>query len=316
MKLNPTTTVADMLLACFILILAFNACSVIFFFMMSKKMLWIGVLMLIALYLLLSETLHYMGGNWSELKEDLFSSKREQYYWTIFSNYIGLWIMAAAQVFHIKSKSNELLRQKEEHLRIQKEIEAREMSFAFRTVQINPHFLFNVLAGIRSQTADLLPKVAHNMKNLAELLQYMLLTANEGRKRILLNKEIQQLQKYIQLEKSRFDQTCVHYSVKGLSDTHKTVPFALITIVENAFKYGVYTDQNKPISISLEISDQQFQFQCVNTIDPAKTDRPSLGIGHKNLKARLDIAFPNSYHFQATRLENDTYYVNLIIQQE
>ncbi len=314
-KVHPETGWLSQLLAWLILLVVFNGCLAILYIVFLKKMIWKSIVLIIILYIVLTEGVYYMGRGWVELKEELFSTKREQYYWTMFANYIGVWIMAGGLLFHIKSRVNDRLRREQELLRYEKEIEAKEMEFALRTVQLSPHFLFNVLSGMRSRTQMVLPEVAKDMDSLADLMKYTLSASEEGKKKVLLYKEVEALEYYIALERSRFENTYIDYTVQGMSLSHKIVPVSLITLVENAFKYGVYTDAQCPMEIRLLITDDMLLFECTNKIDRAKVGLRSLGTGHKNLRSRLEIAFPGRYHFEALEMADDWYYTGLRIEQ-
>lgn len=315
-KLKPEADGLSQLIAWLILLFVFNACLAILYVVFLRKMIWKSLLLIIVLYVLLTEGMYYMGEEWIELREELFSTKREQYYWTVFANYIGVWIMAGSLLFHIWSRINDRLRQEEALRRHQKEIEAREMQFALRTVQVNPHFLFNALAGMRSRTQELLPAVAGDMDRLSDLMWYILSASEEGKKKVLLYKEVEALESYIALERSRFEHTYIDYRVEGMSLSHKIVPVSLITLVENAFKYGIYTEGQTPIEIKLSITEEAVLFECTNRIDKAKGLQSSLGTGHRNLRSRLEIAFPGCYQFEALEIGDDRYYVGLRIEQE
>ncbi len=314
-KIRPETGWQNQLMAWLILLFAFNACLAIMYIIFSRKMIWVSFFSAIGLYVLLSEWTHRMGWEWVHFKGELFSTKREQYYWMVFANYLGVWIMAASLLFHIKSRISDRLRQQEAELRHQKEIEAKEMQFALHTVQISPHFLFNVLGGMRYRIQELLPEVAGDMDKLNDLMRYTLSASEEGKKHVLLYKEIEALECYIDLERMRFENTYVEYIVEGTPLSHKIVPVSLITLVENAFKYGIYTDEHTPIQVKLLITDEEVLFECTNKIDHARTRESSLGTGHKNLRSRLEIAFPGNYHFEAMVIAEDWYYVRLRIKQ-
>lgn len=313
---RPDKTFIDQLVACGLFFLAFNGCILILYLVMMKKWIWKSVVLVILLYLLMTESIHFMGGVWIDLKEDIHSGETETYYWNMLNKYIGAWTMAVGLVFHIKATINARLREKEARLRHAKEIEAKEMEFAFRTVQNNPHFLMNVLTNLKQRTAQVLPDVAEHIGQIATLVTYQLSASNEGTKQVLLYKEINALQLYLALERSRFTECFVDFEITGQASHHKMVPTTLITLVENAFKYGLYTDSSNPVKIRLDIAEDQIVFQCTNTIDQSKQDRPSMGLGHKIIRTRLDFVYGERYSLEASKMGQDKYHVNLIIDQK
>lgn len=310
-QIRPYITFGDECIALILLILIFNACMLIFYAMVLKKWIWKSVALVILLFILLAELI----GQLELFGVRIYNAQEATYYWTMLSKYIGVWIMAAGLVFHIKSQLNVKLKQQETELRHQKEMEAKEMEFAFRTVQLNPHFLFNVLSTIQGKTIQLLPEVAHDMEQLAQLLRYLLESSDQVKKKVLLINEMEALEQYIQLEKSRFDHVYMQYRVVGEPTFHKVGPGLLITLVENAFKYGLYTDHDKPIIISLCIDEDKIVFECSNWIDIAKKKSASLGIGLKNLQERLEFAFSNGFKYD-TSIKDNRYNVRLLINQD
>lgn len=314
-KLKPDITILDMALAWLLLFCAFNACVAILYILVDRRKIAKACILIILLYVLLTEVVHQLGGAWVELKEELFSSKREQYYWRVFNNYIAVWMMAGAFVFHIRARMNERLRQHEMALRHQKEIEAKEMQFALRTAQVSPHFLLNVLAGIQGKALDVSPAVARDVEQVADIMQYMLSVSDHGKKKVLLLTELGALERYLNLQRSRHEKLYIEYRQEGTVTTQKIVPFALITLVENAFKYGLYTLPNRPIKIGLKLTDNEILFTCENVVDKGKTEAYSMKLGLKNLRTRLGIAFPQKYTLLTEKREKDKFYVELHVLQ-
>lgn len=314
-KLNPNVSIYNVGIAWCVLFIAFNVCAIILYVIVSKKTLWMAILMVIALYILLSEAQNLFGLRVTEIKEGLFSSSRERYYWTVFNNYVGLWFMVAGLVFNCKAKENYRMRMREMELRFHKEKEAQEMKFAFYTLQLNPHFLYNVLSGIKSKVESMSSPLAKQIEQLTDLLKYLLSQSDAGKKKVLLVKELEALNNYLALEKQRYKGVEVDYVVEGIPEGQKVVPAALITIVENAFKYGVYNCADDPIRIKLILSHDWVIFEYFNKINLSRKGGMSLGTGHKNLIARLQMAFPDAYAFECRASNEQYYYVRLQINQ-
>lgn len=221
--------------------------------------------------------------------------------------------MSAMLAFHVKSKISDKLRRQEMARRYEREIEIRDAKIAFHTAQINPHFLCNVLTGIQRQIT--LNEASDAIERLANLMRYLLSVSSEGAKSVHIDKEIAGLTQYIQLECERFEECYVDYRIEGAPYELQIPPVTLITLVENAFKYGIYTDPDRPLKIYLTLVKNQLVFECCNAIDKAKKSRLSTGLGHKNIVARLDMVFPNRYSFLTEETEGKNYRVKLVINQ-
>ncbi|MEO7444328.1 MAG: histidine kinase, partial [Ferruginibacter sp.] len=68
--------------------------------------------------------------------------------------------------------------------------------------QLHPHFLFNTLNNIYSFALENSPKTPQMILKLSSLLSYMLYDCKEDE--VLLEKELEVMQNYIDLEKERY----------------------------------------------------------------------------------------------------------------
>jgi two-component system LytT family sensor kinase len=318
-NIRPEVTASNQLVAFAITLLMFNACIGLFYTLFLKNWIWKSAVLIVVLFFTATELIQHFGASW--IRDSTgpitllpWSQQDEQYYWRMFNRYLGLLMMSAGLVFHIRSVINAHGLKKEAELRHAKELEAKEMEFAFHMVQINPHFLYNVLNGMQQRTKGVLPEVTESLDQLGDLMHYLLTASKDGVKRVLLFREIEAIESYILLERSRFENCYVDLKVIGEPTVHKLVPGTLLTLVENAFKYGIYTDVDHPIEIRLLIEADSLVFECSNTIDRSRKTSASSGLGHKNIIARMDAVFPGRYTFEALE-EGDTYMVKMIINQ-
>ena len=175
----------------------------------------------------------------------------------------------------------------------QKENLKSELSFL--RSQISPHFLFNVLnnivAMVRIKSEELEPTVI----KLSSLLQYMLYETDE--EKVLLKKEVEYLQSYIDLQQMRFSSKLnmqVHFDIRD--EWEAIEPMLLVPFIENAFKHGNGLQRNPEIHISLRVENNLLDFQVKNKyvlLDNSK-DKIS-GIGLANVKRRLDLLYENRH---------------------
>ena len=91
-------------------------------------------------------------------------------------------------------------------------------------------------------------------------------------------------------------------------------PLLFISLIENAFKHGVSSNQKSDIDISLTADDGLLTFVCDNTNHPKDdADRSGSGIGLENTRRRLQLLYPDKHTWEQT-LVNDIYHIKITIQ--
>ncbi len=161
--------------------------------------------------------------------------------------------------------------------------------------QVSPHFMFNVLnnmVALARKKSDLLEP---SLMKLSQLLRYMLYETHE---RVPLQKEVEYLQSYIDLQQQRFGKTV---EVKAAFDigqgSHSIEPMLLIPYVENAFKHGVSMIQDPSIEIILKVETNQLDFRVRNKFRPEGEEikDEASGIGMANVERRLKLLYPGKH---------------------
>jgi hypothetical protein len=177
--------------------------------------------------------------------------------------------------------------------------------------QINPHFLFNTLNSIYALAVKGDEKTADAVINLAGLMRYMIKEAHGDR--ISLQKELDYLTNYVELQKSRLRETAaVSLSIKGQAGVLEIAPLILITFVENAFKYGINPDMESRISIDIDIHDGILDLSVFNTKVVISSLDLSTGIGLDNTRSRLEKLYYKKHRLEITD-EKDYYTIFLSI---
>jgi sensor histidine kinase YesM len=182
--------------------------------------------------------------------------------------------------------------------------------------QINPHFLFNMLNGIKALVRRDPEKATIVILKLSEFLRYQLYENND--EKILLRSEINFLTNFLDLEKLRRDNLSTDISSQTTPRTLNSVflpPNLFTTFVENAVKHSVtISGAESYIRITIEINEGKLYFSCVNSKDPDY--RPSSekhsGLGLANIKRRLDLLYADNYVLEITSTENE-YTIKLTI---
>jgi sensor histidine kinase YesM len=183
--------------------------------------------------------------------------------------------------------------------------------------QINPHFLFNMLNGIKALVRTDPEKAILVIMKLSEFLRYQLYENNE--EKTSLKSEIIFLINFLDLEKLRRDNMSVDIS-PGKDDLSIFngiyLPPNLFTIfVENAVKHSVNINgTGSYIKISIEIKENKLYFNCINSIDPGYTSsqEKNSGLGLANIKRRLALLYGDNHTLEINTIKNE-YNVKLII---
>ena len=170
-------------------------------------------------------------------------------------------------------------------------VENQRTELAFLRSQINPHFLFNTLNNVYSLlflNSDRAPKI---IERLTVMLRYGLYERSET---VLLEREIEYLLNYLELEQLRLDHELeLRLSLPTPEDRRVEIPpLLLISFLENAFKHG---DLKRPLTVNLELIDGQLQYTVINQVAPHKQTDTVGGIGLENLRRRLELLFPGRY---------------------
>ncbi len=177
--------------------------------------------------------------------------------------------------------------------------------------QINPHFLFNTLNSIYALAVKGDEKTPDAVINLAGLMRYMIKEAHGDR--ISLQKELDYLTNYVELQKARLRETAaVSLSIKGEAGSLEIAPLILITFVENAFKYGINPDMESRISIGIDIHDDTLDLSVFNTKVVISSLDLSTGIGLDNTRSRLEKLYYKEHRLVITD-EKDHYSIFLSI---
>lgn len=178
----------------------------------------------------------------------------------------------------------------------EKETENLKTELAFLRSQVSPHFMFNVLnnmVALARKKSDLLEP---SLIKLSSLLRYMLYETDE--EKVLLEKEIEYLQSYIDLQVQRFGKKVkVNVEMNEFDASYFIEPMLLIPFVENAFKHGTSSVQNAEINIELKAKDNLLQFMVSNSYENNVNeikDKTS-GIGLQNVQRRLKLLYPNMH---------------------
>jgi sensor histidine kinase YesM len=220
--------------------------------------------------------------------------------------YNAIWILA----FHLYHYAK-----RESAIEVEKtklENEAIKAQLHQLTAELNPHFLFNSLNSIKALVNHEPQQARHAIVLLSEILRHALhLSKKES---ITLAEELEQVEKYLQLEKIRFEERLEFtFDISPQAKSASILPFTLLNLVENAIKHGISQNINGgDINISVHIVGGDLKMEVHNTGQLANSPYNGNGIGIKNIKERLQLLHGSRAHFDV--FNTNTYQVTAIIQ--
>ena len=180
------------------------------------------------------------------------------------------------------------------------QLETRLVETRLRTLEaeLHPHFLFNTLHAI-STLVHSKPDAADRMiSRLSDLLR--LTFDRTGAPRIPLHEEVEFLQKYLEIEQTRFqDRLTVEYAIDPDTLDAEVPRLILQPLVENAIKHGVSPKPGQGlIRISAEHYDDRLALE-VRDNGVGLTERTRLhgGVGLSNTRDRLDCLYGPAHRF-------------------
>jgi len=181
--------------------------------------------------------------------------------------------------------------------------------------QLHPHFLFNAFNSLYSLSLKNHPDTSAYILKLSSMMRY--LTDETHLEQVPLNKEIDFIEKYIAIEKIRFGEDArMKLTIDGtIHNATLIAPFLLVTLVENAFKHGFYTNsKNAFVNINIHLENNKLEFQVENSLFEKQHFQESNreGKGLENLKQRLQLLYPKSSSITANHTEK-TYATQLKI---
>ncbi len=187
----------------------------------------------------------------------------------------------------------------------EKENENLKTELSLLRSQASPHFMFNVLnnmVALARKKSDLLEP---SLLKFSSLMRYILYDADE--EKVVLEKEIDYLQSYIDLQQQRFGKNVqINVNLHQFDDNYEIEPMLLIPFVENAFKHGTGIIEDAAITVQLKAEKGMLYFNVQNKYDPTSIeirDKTS-GIGLANVKRRLNLLYGDKQNLLISRKDN------------
>jgi two-component system, LytTR family, sensor kinase len=171
--------------------------------------------------------------------------------------------------------------------------------------QLNPHFLFNTLNSIYSLSLQKSEHTPEVVVKLADIMRYLIYECNEDK--IPLDKEIEFIRNYIEIEKIRY-KADIRFNVEGITTGVMIEPFLFISFVENGFKHAMDHSFGEPfIFVTLRVANGQVVLNVLNSsnadleVQAKRLDGRS--IAHS--RSMLELLYPASYDLDIIQTEKD-----------
>jgi LytS/YehU family sensor histidine kinase len=173
--------------------------------------------------------------------------------------------------------------------------------------QLNPHFLFNALNGIKALILTEPLQSREAIGQLSDLLRLSLKTNLFDN--IPLSEEMEILENYLSIEKIRFqNRLTIEFDIPKDLRNYQVLPFSLQILAENAVKHGIGKQKNGGIvKTTVEKVDKNLILKVSNTGNLKSSldfSKENTGIGLENLRKRLKINFGEKATFEIQDLNN------------
>lgn len=184
---------------------------------------------------------------------------------------------------------------------------------AFIRSQINPGFLISTLDYLYQETLGPAPVAAKSISSLSDIMEYALSKeASSGF--VKLEKEIGLIENFLLLHQTRqVHEAQLKFSYTKESLTMEFIPLILMTLTENILKHGELDDPDKPAEIKINYENSILSIETSNR-QAINSKIPSHGIGVKNIKDRLFLAYGETAVFKYSLDSKNYFHTSIKVQ--
>jgi two-component system, LytTR family, sensor kinase len=183
-------------------------------------------------------------------------------------------------------------------------------------MQLHPHFLFNTLHAISSLMRRDVEAAERMIARLSDLLRLTL--ENAGAQETSLRQELEFLESYLEIEKTRFrDRLQVKMDIEPETLDARVPNLILQPLVENAVRHGVAPHAAPGlIEISARLKENKLELQVRDNgagLPDARRAEIKEGVGLANTRARLEQLYGADYLFDLNNRDKGGLVVSLTI---
>jgi uncharacterized protein YlzI (FlbEa/FlbD family) len=166
---------------------------------------------------------------------------------------------------------------------------------SYLKAQINPHFLFNTLNSLYALTIEKSDAAPDAVIKLSNMMRYVVTESTNDL--VPLEKEVSYITDYIDMQRLRIpEDSNLEYTVIGNAKGKSIAPMVIIPFIENAFKYGINSEEDWHIAIAIEILDNHFILDVTNNkVKVSFPDDHATEQGIENTTKRLEFIYPGKH---------------------
>jgi len=221
-------------------------------------------------------------------------------YMTALNIFISIMIITAYTVIIIYNRFKTALEKQVREIESLKRLHI-EARFAILQSKVNPHFLFNTLNTILDLIYKKPKKVESVILNLSEIYRRVLdLPDSEA---ISLEKEINLVKTYLEIEKVRFNER-LQYDISIAKELNQFFipPLIIHTLVENAVIHGISPKkEGGEIQIKAGAHEDNIEITVSDNGTGMKKQHRPAGFGLHGVQERLKLFYKNNALFEITR---------------
>jgi len=193
--------------------------------------------------------------------------------------------------------------QKEEQKNRILEKEKLQAELAFLRNQVSPHFFMNTLNNIHALIDIDTEDAKESIVKLSRMMRYLLYDSERGK--TTLETELEFIKGYVELMKLRLLPN-VEITLSFPEDIPgiQIPPLLFISLIENAFKYGISYREKSFIVIELKVEKDSLDFKVRNSLHQHNLQNEAGGIGLTNMRKRLELLFGTDFVFTADEKEH------------
>ncbi len=209
--------------------------------------------------------------------------------WTVL---LFIWSLGYfAYVYFIRSRREEI-----RNLRLQ--TADRDNQLNTLRAQMNPHFMFNALNGIRALVDEDPDKAKRAITQLSAILRNAMATVR--REVVPLGEEIDIVKAYLELEHMRFEHRLRYsFDVPPELERVPVPPMLLQTLVENAVRHGIAPlVDGGDLLVKAQRTDDGLRLTVRNTGHYTPGNVKGTGIGLQNTRKRLAMIYTGRAHLE------------------
>jgi hypothetical protein len=167
--------------------------------------------------------------------------------------------------------------------------------------QMSPHVLLNSLNGLAELVREDSAAAVKGMRDLADIYHQLLILGDAPK--APLSQERRLLERYLSVEQLRLgDQLQVTWDWADGLDDIPVLPLLLQPLVENALKHGVAAcPEGGLLRIEAHQANGWLNLAVANTGHAHPKPKPGGGLGLRNLKSRLELAYEGRATFQLVK---------------